>query len=78
MTGKQLRKKRQKFRKKQIKKLEKMGMSPQEIDKKLKEIMSGKKDNTIQENLEENVDVDNFDIDELLERPRVSSIQKLI
>ena len=77
MTGKQLRKKRQKFRKKQIKKLEKMGMSPQEIDKKLKEIMSGKKDNTIQENLEENIDVDNFDIDELLERPRVSSIPKI-
>ena len=34
MTGKQARKKRQKFRKKQIKKMEKMGMSPQEIEKK--------------------------------------------
>ena len=33
MTGKQARKKRQKFRKKQIKKMEKMGMSPQELIK---------------------------------------------
>jgi serine/threonine-protein kinase SRPK3 len=77
MTGKQLRKKRQKFRKKQIKKLEKMGLSPQEIDEKMKEIMKKQNDNTIQENAEENVDVDNFDIDELIERPRVSSIPKI-
>ena len=34
ISGKQLRKKRQKFRKKQIKKMERMGMSPQEIEKK--------------------------------------------
>ena len=77
MTGKQLRKKRQKFKKKQIKKLEKMGLSPQEIDEKMKEIMKKQNENTIQENAEENVDVDNFDIDELIERPRVSSIPKI-
>ena len=76
MTGKQLRKKRQKFRKKQIKKMEKMGMSPQEIDKKLKEIMK-EKNASIQEKDEENIDVDNFDIDELIERPRVSSVPKV-
>ena len=76
MTGKQLRKKRQKFRKKQIKKMEKMGMSPQEIDKKIKEIMNEKKA-SIQENDEENIDVDNFDIDELIEWPRVSSVPKV-
>ena len=76
MTGKQLRKKRQKFRKKQIKKLEKMGLSPQEIDKKLKEIMN-EKNASIQEKDEENIDVDNFDIDELIERPRVSSVPKV-
>ena len=75
-TGKQARKKRQKFRKKQIKKMEKMGMSPQEIDKKLKEIMNEKK-GAIQENDEENIDVDNFEIDELIERPRVSSVPKI-
>ena len=31
--------KRQKFKKKQIKKMEKMGMSPQEIEKKMTEII---------------------------------------
>ena len=76
MTGKQARKKRQKFRKKQIKKMEKMGMSPQEIEKKMTEIMKQKK-STIQEKDEENIDVDNFDIDELIERPRISSVPKI-
>ena len=76
MTGKQLRKKRQKFRKKQIKKMEKMGMSPQEIDKKMKEIMKQKNESIIEKD-EENIDVNNFDIDELIERPRVSSVPKI-
>ena len=76
ISGKQLRKKRQKFRKKQIKKMEKMGMSPQEIEKKMNEIMKEKKV-AIQEKEEENIDVDNFDIDELIERPRVSSVPKI-
>ena len=76
ISGKQLRKKRQKFRKKQIKKMEKMGMSPQEIEKKMNEIMKQKK-GAIQEEKEENIDVDNFDIDELIERPRVSSVPKI-
>ncbi len=76
MTGKQARKKRQKFKKKQIKKMERMGMTPQEIDKKIKEIMNEKK-GSIQENDEENIDVDNYDIDDLIERPRISSIPKV-
>ena len=76
ITGKQARKKRQKFRKKQIKKMEKMGMSPQEIEKKMTEIMKQKK-SSIQEKDEENIDVDNFDIDELIERPRISSVPKI-
>ena len=76
MSGKQLRKKRQKFRKKQIKKMEKMGMSPQEIEKKMREIMK-QKNGLIQEKDEENIDVDNFDIEELIERPRVSSVPKI-
>ena len=76
ISGKQLRKKRQKFRKKQIKKMERMGMSPQEIEKKMNEIMKEKK-GAIQEKDEENIDVDNFDIDELIERPRISSVPKI-
>ena len=76
MSGKQLRKKRKKIKKKQIKKMEKMGMSPQKKKKKMTEIMNQKK-GVIQEKAEENIDVDNFDIDELIERPRVSSIPKI-
>ena len=56
--------------------MEKMGMSPQEIEKKMNEIMKQKK-GAIQEEKEENIDVDNFDIDELIERPRVSSVPKI-
>ena len=62
--------------KKQIKKMEKMGMSHQEIDKKMKEIMK-QKNESIMEKDEENIDVNNFDIDELIERPRVSSVPKI-
>ena len=50
--------------------MEKMGMSPQEIEKKMNEIMKQKK-GAIQEEKEENIDVDNFDIDELIERQRI-------
>ena len=53
-----------------------MGMSPQEIDKKMKEIMK-QKNESIMEKDEENIDVNNFDIDELIERPRVSSVPKI-
>ena len=35
------------------------------------------KKTSIQENNEENIDVDNYDIDELIERPRISSIPKV-
>jgi len=51
-------------------------MSPQEIDKKMKEIMK-QKNESIMEKDEENIDVNNFDIDELIERPRVSSVPKI-
>ena len=71
-SGKQLRKKRQKLRKK----MEKMGLSPKEIENRMNEIMKQNK-GAIQEKDEENIDVDNFDIDELIERPRISSVPKI-
>lgn len=76
-TGKQLRKKRQKFKKKQIKKLEKMGLTPAEIEVKIKEIMDKKNEDYNREMDEEDVDIDNYDIDELIERPRIASVPKM-
>ena len=43
ISGKQLRKKKYKQKKKQIKKLERMGLSPQEIGKKMEEIERNEK-----------------------------------
>lgn len=75
-NGKRLRKKRQKLKKKHVKKFEKMGLSPQEIDVRIKEIM-GNSGTPIKENRDEDVDVDNYNIDELIERPRIASVPKV-
>ena len=120
-NGKQIRKKRNKFKKKQIKKLEKMGLSPQEIEIQLKAIMdkkeeeennkkegeennkkegeeNNKKDEEEnnkkegeendkkegeennkkdEEESDEDSDVEDYDIDDLVERPRILSIPKI-
>ena len=78
LTGKQLRKKNAKFKKKQIKKLESLGLSQIEIDKKIKEIMDKRKNEINKENEEEDLDVNHFEINELLERPRIASVPKQI
>jgi len=81
MNGKQMRKKRNKFKKKQIKKLEKMGLSPQEIEKQIKEIMDKKEEEINKKEEEELISdddyTDDYDIDELVERPRILSIPKI-
>ena len=65
---------------KKIKKLERAGLSPIEIESKIKKIMEREDNddlNSIDDNNIENiVDVNNFDIDELIERPRISSVPK--
>ena len=76
LTGKQLRKKNAKFKKKQIKKLESLGLSQNEIDKKIKEIMDKRKNEINKENEEEDLDVNDFEINDLLERPRIASVPK--
>ena len=76
LTGKQLRKKNAKFKKKQIKKLESLGLSQLEIDKKIKEIMDKRKNEINKENEEEDIDVNVFEINDLLERPRIASVPK--
>ena len=81
LTGKQLRRKRNKMKKKQIKKFEKMGLSPQEIETKLKEIQEKNEDNIIKDDeddiIEREGDIDDYDINDLIERPRISSIPKV-
>ena len=77
-TGKKLKKKNQKYKKKQIKKLEKQGLSKEEIDKQIIEIMAKKKNELLQEKIEGDIDINNYNIDELIERPRSLSLPKLI
>ena len=77
---KELDKERKKIEIRQIKKLERVGLSPLEIESKIKKIMEREDNedlNSIDDNNIENiVDVNNFDIDELIERPRISSVPK--
>ena len=77
ISGKQLRKKKYKQKKKQIKKLERMGLSPQEIGKKMEEIeRNEKKNKKFEKIIPDDAEIDEYDIDELIERPRVSSVPK--
>ncbi len=76
LTGKKLRKKNAKFKKKQLKKLENQGLSQNEIDKKIKEIMDKRKNEINKENEENEIDVNNFNINDLIERPRIASVPK--
>ena len=77
---KELDKGRKKIEIRQIKKLERAGLSPQEIEYKIKQIMDKEdKDdiNNIDDNNIENiVDANNFDINDIIERPIISSIPK--
>ena len=71
LTGKKLRKKRQKFKRKQMKILERYGLSKKEIKEKMDEIMDNKKSK------ETEIDINNYDLEDLIERPRVASVPKV-
>ena len=75
-NGKKMRKKNQKYRRKQIKKLEKQGLSQEEIDKAIAEIMIKRKKDTLKESVEKDIDIENFNVDDLVERPRIASVPK--
>ena len=75
-NGKKMRKKNQKYRRKQIKKLEKQGLSQEEIDKAIEEIMIKRKKDTLKESVEKDIDLENFNVDDLVERPRIASVPK--
>ena len=78
----ELNKQRKKIEIRQIKKLERLEFKPQEIEEKIKNIMDREDkeefNNYDDNNIENIIDINNFDIDELVERPRISSIPKNI
>jgi len=74
-TGKKLRKKKQKYKKKQMKKLEKYGLSKNEIKIKMNEVME--EINEERKRKENEIDVNNYDLEDLIERPRLSSVPKV-
>ena len=76
-SGKQLRKKKYKQKKKQIKKFERMGLSPKEIEKKMEEIEKNEKNKNFEKLIPDETEIDEYDIDDLIERPRVSSVPKV-
>jgi serine/threonine protein kinase len=76
-TGKQIRKKKNRYKKKQLKRLEKMGLPPDEIERRIKEIMEKKNNEVNKENVEDEIDINKFKLEELLERPRVASVPKI-
>ena len=64
-------KKRQKFKRKQMRILEKYGLSKKEIKEKMDEIMDNKKSK------ETEIDINNYDLEDLIERPRIASVPKV-
>lgn len=66
------RKKKQKIKKKHAKKLQKMGMSDEEINRALESLNLNMKREDDEGEFEEEI----YDIDELIERPRVQSVPK--
>jgi serine/threonine protein kinase len=73
--GKKMRKKRQKYKKKQMKKLEKFGLSHQEAQEKMTQIMNEMLEEKKKTNKQ--IDINNYDLEDLIERPRVSSVPKV-
>ncbi|MCQ2817936.1 MAG: hypothetical protein MJ252_11785, partial [archaeon] len=75
-NGKKLRKKNQKYKRKQMKKLERQGFTPDEIEDKIKEIMEKKKAETAKQINEQGIDIYNYNMDTLIDRPRIASVPK--
>ena len=76
LTGKQLRKRNQKFKKRQKKKLENKGMTKDEVDKALNEMLTKRKEETLKQKVETDVNTDNYKLEELIDRPRIASEPK--
>ena len=73
--GKKLRRRRQKNKRKQMKKLEKYGLTKNEIQVKMHEIID--EINEEKRKKESEINVNNYDLEDLVERPRVASVPKV-
>ena len=74
-VGKKARKKRQKYKKKKKKLLERYGLSNVEIEEKMNKVMDD-----INEEIEKQqneINIKNYDLEDLIERPRVASVPKV-
>ena len=76
IAGKKKRKKNKKMKQAQIKKMESLGMSETDINRAIDELMEKKKIELNEENAEKEIDIENYDITDLIERPRVLSEPK--
>ena len=78
LSGKARRRKNQKYKRKQIKKLERQGLSEAEIDIKIKEIMDKKKKENETEKIDktENIEENQYNIKDLVDRPKIASVPK--
>ena len=74
-VGKKARKKRQRYKKKKKKMLEKYGLSNVEIEDKMTEVINDINLEMEKEQFEENVK--HFDLDDIIERPRIASVPKV-
>ena len=73
--GKIARKKRQKYRKKKKKLLEKYGLSNSEIERIMNKVMDDIDEDIKKKEIEN--EINNYELDDLIERPRVSSVPKV-
>ena len=76
LTAKQLRKRIQKFKKRQKKKLENKGMSKDEVDKALNEMLTKRKEETLKQQVETDINTENYSLEDLIDRPRIASEPK--
>ena len=89
VTAKQLRKRIQKFKKRQKKKLENKGMTKDEVDKALNEMLTKRKEEeTLKQQQQQqqphqhivgdtdNINTENYSLEDLLDRPRIASEPK--
>ena len=73
--GKTMRKKRQKYKKKKKKLLEKYGLSNNEIEIKMNKVMDDIDEEIKKQEIEN--EINNYELDDIIERPRVSSVPKV-
>ena len=75
-AGKKLIEERKKNQIKQVKRMERSEISQEIIEERIKKIMELEDEENNYENINNTINVNNFDINELIERPRIKSVPK--